>query len=171
MSVFKYSEKHENETVYFRFEGIIDEDSKMPPPTAIKYKNIIINLKKIKSINSIGIREWMRWIGAQNTAQSISLIECPKAMVFQMNMISGFVPANAKVESFFVPLFCEKCEKESERLLTVGQDVVLEADGNIVINESCSEDTISLDACTDSACGMLPDYKIATYMAFLKIRK
>ncbi len=36
-----------------------------------------------------------------------------------MNIVKGFLTSNAKVESFSAPYFCDECEHEEAKLLTV----------------------------------------------------
>ena len=86
-------------------------------PTFGKYA---INFKALKSINSTGIREWIKLM-QKLTAVQLSFLECPKVFIDQVNMIQGFAPSNTKILSFYVPYFNESNENEKSVLLTHGK--------------------------------------------------
>ena len=94
-------------------------------PTFGKYA---INFKGLKSINSTGIREWIKLMQKLKTVQ-LSFSECPKVFIDQVNMIQGFAPANTKILSFYVPYFNELNECEKSILLVYGKHY---ADGKIL---------------------------------------
>ncbi len=94
-------------------------------PTFGKYA---INFKGLKSINSTGIREWIKLMQKLKTVQ-LSFSECPKVFIDQVNMIQGFAPANTKILSFYVPYFNELNECEKSVLLVYGKHY---ADGKIL---------------------------------------
>ncbi len=164
MAKFNFIEKFADDVLEYVFEGAIDEDAKLPPHSDKKLKKITINLRKVSGINSIGIREWVQWVESLSAIPLIVLYECPKAIVFQMNMISGFVPGNCVVESIFVPHFCEKCEKEAEILVRVGQDIEMDASGVVAYDFKPAE----VAKCSENPCEMEMDYNPESYMVFLK---
>ncbi len=94
-------------------------------PTFGKYA---INFKGLKSINSTGIREWIKLMQKLKTVQ-LSFSECPKVFIDQVNMIQGFAPANTKILSFYVPYFNELNECEKSILLVYDKHY---ADGKIL---------------------------------------
>jgi hypothetical protein len=76
---------------------------------------------EVKSINSCGIREWIKWLAA-NPVQSILYFECPKIIVDQINMVQGFLPKHGKVRSFFVPYFEDDSGEEKDVLFSYGKE-------------------------------------------------
>ncbi len=86
-------------------------------PTLGRY---VINFKGLKSINSIGIREWIKLMQKLKTVQ-LSFLECPKVFIDQVNMIQGFAPTNTKILSFYVPYFNESNDSEKSILLVHGK--------------------------------------------------
>ena len=78
------------------------------------------NLKNLVSINSTGIREWIKLMQKMKEAK-IQLFECPKVFIDQANMVLGFIPSNAKVMSFYVPYFNEKTETEKNVLFVFNE--------------------------------------------------
>ncbi len=99
--------------------GTIDEDIDFNQHVLSSEKNIDFDLSGIKSINSCGIREWIKWMGTMSKAQ-IQFMNCPKVIVDQINMVVGFLPSNAKVQSFFVPYYNEESGSEKNVLFRYG---------------------------------------------------
>jgi hypothetical protein len=124
---------------------------------------VIIDLSGIRTINSVGIREWLHWVGPAAEARDIVLERCPKAMVFQFNMVEGFLPARVQVASFFVPYFCEACDREDSILFTIGNEVKT-VDGKIQIKYSA----VKGSGCTQPNCKLEMDVTEAKYFQFMK---
>lgn len=101
--------------------GTIDEDADFSQIPIEGFQEIDVRLAGLKSINSCGIREWIKWIG---TAGGAKLVwhECPKVIVDQINMVDGFLPGNAKVESFFVPYYNDDAGSEKNILFRFGTE-------------------------------------------------
>lgn len=101
--------------------GSIDEDADFAPLNLSGAAQIEIDLSGLKSINSCGIREWIKWMG---TAPSAAIVfnHCPKVIVDQINMVDGFLPSNAKVQSFFVPYYNDESGSEKNVLFNYGTE-------------------------------------------------
>ena len=164
-SEFKFQEKPEGDTLRMMFEGTIDEDVVFPPVDAGRFKKIVLDLKSIKAINSVGIREWLNWIRPLAEKADFVLENCPKAMVFQFNMVEGFLPPKSTVASFFVPFYCEKCDKEDSILFNVGKEVKANA-GQLTF--AFDKTTICQDKANAASCEMEMDVTEAKYFQFLK---
>ncbi|OFZ29065.1 MAG: hypothetical protein A2622_13315 [Bdellovibrionales bacterium RIFCSPHIGHO2_01_FULL_40_29] len=100
--------------------GIIDDTFGVVAAQLPLTGKLKVNLKNLKSINSTGIREWIKQMQRMKTA-FIEFYECPKVFIDQVNMVQGFVPANGKVESFYVPFFNEENETEKNVLFKYGE--------------------------------------------------
>jgi hypothetical protein len=46
----------------------------------------------------------------------IKIYNAPKSFIDQVNMVNGFLPKNATIESFYVPYFSESTNKEKKVL-------------------------------------------------------
>ncbi len=163
MSDFKFQEKTDGEALLLIFEGVIDEESKFPAVDTIKNKRVMIDLKGIRSINSVGIREWLNWVRPVSENAQLVFLKTPKALVFQMNMVEGFLPKNGTVKSFYVPFYCEACDKEENVLFTVGQEVQVSG-GEYKI----TFDVKKANLCGKPNCDMEMDASEAKYFQFLK---
>jgi hypothetical protein len=133
MSEFKSTATADGANLTLAFQGTIDEDVEFPVVEAGKHPTITLDLKGIKAINSVGIREWLNWIRPLAETSKFILEHCPKAMVFQFNMVEGFLPPQARVNSFFVPFYSESADQEENVLFKVGQEVTATG-GVIAIN-------------------------------------
>ena len=102
-------------------KGRIDETFRETTKVIPLFGEISFNLKDLISINSGGIREWVILMNKMKAA-SISLYECPKTLIDQVNMVKDFIPANAKVMSFYVPFYNEKNATEKNVLFVYNQD-------------------------------------------------
>lgn len=101
--------------------GTIDEDVDFSQFNLAGSPKIDIELSGLKSINSCGIREWIKWMGTAGAAQ-ISFNNCPKVIVDQINMVDGFLPTSAKVNSFYVPYYNDDSGSEKNVLFRYGTE-------------------------------------------------
>lgn len=101
--------------------GTIDEDVDFAQFNIAGNPQVEIELSGLKSINSCGIREWIKWMGSANGAQ-ITFSNCPKVIVDQINMVDGFLPSAAKVASFFVPYYNDDSGSEKNVLFRFGTE-------------------------------------------------
>ena len=160
---FKISQKLEGDVLRLTVEGSIDEDAVFPNLDLSKIKSVELDLKGVTAINSVGIREWMEWIKPVAAKAQIRLHNCPKALVFQLNMVDGFLPPNSSVSSFYVPFFCEKCDREESVLFTVGKEVTGGPGGAKI-----SFDSKTHFKCAEATCEMAMDATESKYFQFLR---
>lgn len=113
-------------------QGHIDENFLQAVQTVPESKSYIFNLKNLTSINSSGIREWIKYAQKIKNAQVI-LVECPKPFIDQASMVEGFLPSSFRVASFYVPYYCEDTDEEKLVLYQFGKDYSKEA--NNIPNE------------------------------------
>jgi hypothetical protein len=163
MSEFKSTATVAGDQLSLALEGLIDEDVVFPTVDLTGMKKIVIDLKGIKTINSVGIREWLNWIRPIGEKVEIVLQKAPKAMVFQFNMVEGFLPPRATVASFYVPYFCERCDREDNVLFTIGQEIKVE--GGQVKSEFKPK---SAGLCEQADCELEMDVTEGKYFQFLK---
>lgn len=120
MSKFDIKLNNSGDKLQVKVAGVIDEDVDFTG-FPLSGGQIELDLNELKSINSCGIREWIKWMGSASSAQ-ISLHNCPKVIVDQINMVDGFLPTNGKVQSFFVPYYSEESGSEKNVLFSRGKE-------------------------------------------------
>ena len=101
--------------------GSIDENFNQFTKDVPKSGEVEFSLQALKSINSTGIREWIKLMQSIPGTQ-ISFSNCPKIFIDQVNMVSGFIPASSRVLSFYVPYFNEDLDKEALVLYKLGEN-------------------------------------------------
>jgi hypothetical protein len=121
MGKFDVKIEKAGEQVKVEVAGIIDEDADFNPFSLAGAPSVELHLGNIKSINSCGIREWIKWV---STAGPVTIVyhECPKVIVDQINMVQGFLPASGKVMSFYVPYFSDDAGTEKNVLFRYGNE-------------------------------------------------
>lgn len=100
--------------------GVIDEHADLSAIPSIETKTRI-NLKGVRRLNSVGIRNWVDTMRAlTDNARSVEFVECSSSIIDQLNMISGFL-AHAPVKSFYGPMLCPHCDTETNHLFDAGE--------------------------------------------------
>jgi hypothetical protein len=163
MSRFSFSKDIAGQVARLKLVGTIDEDVVFPVIDEPGISAVEIELSGIKSINSVGIREWMNWIRPLAARASLTVTAAPKCMVFQFNMVDGFLPQGTRVASFLVPFFCDRCDKEQDVLFTVGKDIKMDG-GNVKIEFQPQ----SAGLCSESDCPIEMDVTPSKFFQFLK---
>jgi len=117
MGQLKFNYDIQDSNLQLNIEGSINEDLQIDKITDLKATNIVIDMDKVKMINSCGIREWIRMIDKFGQTVMIEYRNVPQIVVQQMNMIAGFLSKNAKVTTFYAPYFIEDLDEEKQVLL------------------------------------------------------
>ncbi|MDG0816160.1 hypothetical protein [Bdellovibrio svalbardensis] len=116
--------------------GTIDEDVDFSQFNLAGNPAVEVELSNIKSINSCGIREWIKWIGTAGSA-AVTFNNCPKVIVDQINMVDGFLPATGRVQSFFVPYYNDDAGSEKNVLFRYGTEF---SDGGVTPPAAVKDD-------------------------------
>jgi len=97
--------------------GTVDEHVDLSALDALKGR-IELNLAGVRRFNSVGIRFWIDAMRALAARGRVECVECSRAVIDQVNMIRGFL-GGATVRSFHVPMLCEHCDVEVDKLVRV----------------------------------------------------
>ena len=123
LSQFSFKvESPNSDSQIISFKGYLDETAELPSYESLsKLKSLVLNLDGCRVINSSGIKKWVQLMTqlALKNDLKIVLQNCHPLILDQINLIEGFLPQNAEVESLYIMLFCEKCEKEFDVLKKV----------------------------------------------------
>jgi hypothetical protein len=119
---FAISKNAEAGKLVVKVSGPVDEDANFQPIDASTFKAVVLDLDGVTAINSVGIREWIKWIKGLQPGLQLSVRRCPKIIVDQINMVAGFLPPATVVESFFVPYFSESTGTEKMVLFESGKE-------------------------------------------------
>jgi hypothetical protein len=104
----------------FRFEGQLLGENPLPVQPSAGLNSVTIDLAGLSRINSMGVRQWDRWmisIRKANSKALIRLVHIPSFFIDLFFVIHEFVPRPFAVESFCVPYFCEQCDRSLDFLV------------------------------------------------------
>jgi hypothetical protein len=130
-------------------KGYMDEGTVLPNPNElIQYKKIVVNFRQIRAVLSFGIKKWIQFISVFEKMDDIEIVfkDCPKPIIDQVNLVVGFLPSNGKIESLFVPVFCNQCERSFKVLKKVDD---LKTNFNSVISDMDTKDCDKFPACKE----------------------
>lgn len=116
--------KVEGSKVIAELKGAIDEDADFSKIKELGgLDSYEFNFEDINSINSCGVREWTNFVSSLGKTTEIRYLNCRQIIIEQINMVHGFIPENASIESFYAPYFCEDLDKEYKILLKASEIV------------------------------------------------
>ena len=118
----KIEQSKNGDQLHLVFRGDINENADFSDVSLVGAKEIVLDMAQIRLLNSVGLRSWLLWIKSFAGDSSLVFINCPRHVVDQMNILDGFLPLTARVESFLVPYYCEHCEKTDSVLAVRGKD-------------------------------------------------
>lgn len=118
---FAINKKSEGANTVFELSGNIDEDANFGIPD-VTASAVVLDLEKVTAINSVGIREWIKWVKSFPASAKLAVRRCPKIIVDQINMVAGFLPQDTVVQSFFVPYYADSSGNEKMVLFENGKE-------------------------------------------------
>lgn len=111
-----------DDTIEFYLEGAIGEGASVFQHDIRGVKQILMDMEKVTYINSVGVKAWIQWTGRIPPDCQFSLRRLPLVMINQASTVVGFMPPQARIESFFAPFVCPKCNTETTVLLSKGKE-------------------------------------------------
>lgn len=163
MQQFNVTQKQNECTI--EVQGAINENSDFSVIDLKSAKMVYLDLKSVTTLNSMGLRNWVNWVKQLKITQMI-VRHCPRAVVDQMNILHGFLPMGAIVESFFVPYSCQNCGLEENYLALRGRDF---QEGNVDTKEG--HNLPQVKTCPKCQGQMEMDVVSSRYFIFLKYRR
>jgi hypothetical protein len=159
----KFKIEHEPPIAVIELFDAIDEQSDFNKIPAITHPQVVIDLKNVDMINSFGARNWIKWLRSLKSVETISLRKCPAIIVHLMNVLEGFKPSAAIVESVYVPYYCRNCDEETTYLATRGHDFREASESSRLAVE-----TPKVVACKSCSKNIEPGVVASRYFKFLK---
>jgi hypothetical protein len=102
--------------------GYVGENAGLFDLNFTDIKKILIDVSGVNYINSVGVKNWITWLGRFPKNVQIIYQRCPSLIISQVNMVAGFLPNKGIIESLSAPFVCPDCNTESSVLLTLGTD-------------------------------------------------
>ena len=141
----------------------MDEKSDYTPIENDFTSDVVFDFDRVTHINSTGIKYWVQWVDKiqqEFSRLNFWMINCPKAIVDQINMVEGFLPVNATVRSFKVPYYCETCNADKMYTFVLGREYQKTDTGYTL--------TAPDYTCDKQDCEMEPDVVEKKYFRFLQ---
>ena len=106
-----------NGLTWIALSGHLNEASDLTPLTKLAGP-LVIDLSGLDRINSLGVRDWMRFIRTCETAGvDLTFERCSPTIVGQISMITNFMGTRSRVSSVEVPYLCTSCANEHLEVL------------------------------------------------------
>jgi len=101
----------------FALTGVIDEAASLAELLPGTPGRLRIDLTGVTFINSLGVREWIRFLAsAAKAGIAVELARVSEPLIQQLNMIVA-ARGQAEVLSFFAPYACDACGREESLLI------------------------------------------------------
>lgn len=126
-------------------KGMMDEDMDLSKAAQVNELGFVFNFDGVTGINSCGIRDWIEFLNKLSDADTITYENCPQVIIEQMNMVKGFIPDKASIQSFYAPFFCESCDHEEKVLLRTEEIVNGEPPKDLACSK-CQAKPLEFDA-------------------------
>ena len=101
--------------------GVVDEQADLSSLMSLTGR-VELHLRGIRRINSAGVSKWLDAMQRLDARSVFTVEECSPAVVVQLNMVNDFM-GRATVSSFYAPMYCTGCDRESEHLFTTRECV------------------------------------------------
>ena len=140
----------QDKTLIIEINGKVDENFIFPSVKFSLHSELILDLKNLTAINSVGIRTWIHWNALIPADLKIKYRNCSQVAVEHILTFAGFLPSGAVIESAYVPYFCDPCDLTTD-LLVIKNETTTPDNINIPDNIECQycRNLASLDADKD----------------------
>lgn len=110
------------EDVIVGLSGDLLEKEKFPDMRLRLSQRVIMDCQGLKHISSYAILQWAKWMHSFDPRQQFVFRNLTPRAVDILNSVSGFLPEDFSVETFYVPYECQKCEHEELYLARRGKE-------------------------------------------------
>lgn len=138
MGKFEIRSEKNNDLLNVKIVGGIDEDAVFPKTDLSGVRRMEVDFQGADSINSCGVREWIKWIETLPPGLQVEYVYCPSILIDQINMVGGLIRKDVRVQSFYTPYFCEACKSQTMLLFRSGKEFV-GPKLNLPANVKCSK--------------------------------
>lgn len=101
--MFKFELHQDSKPWQIDFSGDLNELAQMSLLDLCDQKQIRLNLEKLASMNSIGIKCWANWVHGLPTETEYIFSKCSVPFVRCLATVREILPKKRTLESFFVP--------------------------------------------------------------------
>jgi hypothetical protein len=96
-------------------KGDVTDDTDLAPMIAGLKGKAVVDLGELLRMNSVGVRQWVRFVHGIPADLKVSLERCPVFFLKQVTMIGNFL-GPVHVASAHLPYVCTKCDATRNEL-------------------------------------------------------
>ncbi len=123
MKTFTIEKKMVGSELKVSISGYIDENAIFLPITETP-QSMVIDLGQATGINSVGTKNWCKWVQDIRPPTIASIENCPVIFIKTFNNVIGTLSKNVKIRSFFVPhLSTDGSGVRKDVLFTLGKEI------------------------------------------------
>jgi DNA-binding response OmpR family regulator len=112
---------------------------------ADRLQNVVeFDLGGVRYMNSAGVRKWVQFLERLTNVTAYTLVRCSTAFVVRASIVPRLV-GTGRIESFWAPYICERCEVEDRRLLQVSTPTSVQDLAEMQFRCSSCEGSLMLD--------------------------
>ncbi len=112
--------KREGNKLIVAIEGQLGESSPFFSFPLKDVKEVVIDMKDMTFMNSIGVKQWILWTVKIPKDCHVTLSNCPLMIITQASQVLGFTTPAIVIESIRMPYVCNACGAEEVRLIKRG---------------------------------------------------
>ena len=105
--------------------GSIDEKAHIAPLLGRVSADVVINLRQVDRINSIGVHQWIPALAELMRAYAVEVEEVPVPVVMQANFVANLF-SGARVRSCLAPFYCSSCH-EARTVVVMADEIAADS--------------------------------------------
>jgi hypothetical protein len=134
---FSYSLAIKDGVARLAAQNAINEEFDIPVEKLAGASLLEFDLSGITWINSVGIRKFSQWlweIESKMPNLKVSLVKVQPFVVRQVNLIHSQFGSNLRVDSMYVPFYCNACDLDDATILVTRDQVKASDNSNLQIS-------------------------------------
>jgi hypothetical protein len=131
--------------VVFQVPNVIDDRTPLPQYQGFNRQKFILDLRELKLMNSVGIRNWVHWIQTFCTVNEVVLQNCPVIFLNIAAIVAAVVPGQVRIESFIIKFVEGEASRELRARLTRPVAGTWKIPQSLVINENGADVIFEFD--------------------------
>lgn len=103
--------------VQFHVPSVVDDRTPLPQYQGFHRQKFVLDLRDLKLMNSVGIRNWVQWLKSFQPQNEVCLVNCPVIFMNIAAIVTDVVPDGARIESILLRYVDEEHGRGALRVL------------------------------------------------------